>query len=945
MTITSRLFEAYLKCPTSCWLRSRGEADDGSSYADWARTQNESYHSEGVKHLLEGVPENERVIAPPAADNLKAAKWLLAVDLLAWARNLQSCLHAVERLPSKYRGKPTQFVPTRFVITNKLTKDDKLLLAFDALVLSEVLGHEVSLGRIAHGDDCAMVQVKTSALMSEVREQIEQIAALLSNLSPPDLVLNRHCAECEFQARCRQKAVEKDDLSLLATMTQKERKKCHSKGIFTVTQLSFTFRPRRRRKGLRGKREKYHHSLKALAIREKKIHIAGSPNPRIQGTPVYLDVEGLPDRDSYYLIGVRIRNGDAVIQHSLWADGADGEKRIWTDFLDVLSAIEKPVLVHYGSYETTFLKRMRERYGEPPEGSGPAQAINSAVNLVSLIFAEVYFPTFSNGLKDIAGHLGFHWSDAAATGLQTIRWRHEWVVSRAPSQKQEILTYNAQDCEAVEVVASKLIELHQVAPQAEDSSLDWVVHTAQLKWQHPYGFKRNAFSFPELDVINKAAYWDYQRERVYVKTNAGLKRASGRASRSKRILPPNKTIECPPPRSCLKCGSPKFLGHGKKRKTVLDLKFMPHGVKRWITRYLFHRYKCQVCGGTFFPEGPCRTHSKFGPEVMAYAVYQNVGLRLPQEGVDRSMNKLFNLHLPRGTTSHFKAKAAKTYEEAYNALLKRLCRGRLLHADETKVSVKGHDGFVWIFANLEEVAYVYSETREGDLVQTLLKDFTGVLVSDYYAAYDSIECPKQKCLIHLIRDLNDDILKHPYDEELKRLALAFARLVKPMVETVDRHGLKTRFLRKHLVSVERFYRQLSDIPLRSEVAVKLRGRFRKNRDTLFTFLNYDGVPWNNNNAEHAVKAFATLRRVIGGVTTERGIRDYLVLLSICETCKYRELDFLDFLRSGEKDVAAFAASRQKRRRRAKNEQQDRERADVAVACRELTAGSWLLPTN
>ena len=54
-----------------------------------------------------------------------------------------------------------------------------------------------------------------------------------------------------------------------------------------------------------------------------------------------------------------------------------------------------------------------------------------------------------------------------------------------------------------------------------------------------------------------------------------------------------------------------------------------------------------------------------------------------------------------------------------------------------------------------------------------LKDFKGVLVSDFYAAYDAILCPQQKCLIHLIRDLNDDVLKHPFDGEMKRLTLAF----------------------------------------------------------------------------------------------------------------------------------------------------------------------------
>src|SRR5438876_5495731 len=59
-------------------------------------------------------------------------------------------------------------------------------------------------------------------------------------------------------------------------MCEKERRKLHSKGIFTVTQLSYTFRPRWRPKRMRDKQEKYHHSLKALAIREKKIRLIPS---------------------------------------------------------------------------------------------------------------------------------------------------------------------------------------------------------------------------------------------------------------------------------------------------------------------------------------------------------------------------------------------------------------------------------------------------------------------------------------------------------------------------------------------------------------------------------------------------------------------------------------------------------------------------------------------
>lgn len=91
----------------------------------------------------------------------------------------------------------------------------------------------------------------------------------------------------------------------------------------------------------------------------------------------------------------------------------------------------------------------------------------------------------------------------------------------------------------------------------------------------------------------------------------------------------------------------------------------------------------------------------------------------------------------------------------------------------------------------------------------------------------------------------------------------------------------------------------------TEAAAKNKNRFERNRNKLFTFLNYDGVPWNNNNAEHAIRAFVKLRKVIGGISTEKGIRDYLILLSIRETCKYKGVSFLDFLRSGEKDINVF----------------------------------------
>jgi hypothetical protein len=228
---------------------------------------------------------------------------------------------------------------------------------------------------------------------------------------------------------------------------------------------------------------------------------------------------------------------------------------------------------------------------------------------------------------------------------------------------------------------------------------------------------------------------------------------------------------------------------------------------------------------------------------------------------------------------------------------------------------------VWVFTNLHDVAYLYSDSREGEFVQTLLRGFGGVLVADFYAAYDSLDCPQQKCLLHLMRDLNAEVLRYPYDEELKQIVRGFADLLKAVTATIDRFGLKTHFLRKHLAGVERFYRRLALTDLQSEVANKCKQRFEKNKDRLFTFLRYDGIPWNNNNAEHAIKAFARLRQVIQGLCTAQAVQEYLVLLSVCETCEYSGLDFFDFLRTGEKDIYAFAETRRRRRGSGLNEMQ------------------------
>ena len=884
------------------------------------KAQNDSYRTTETDRAFAEVP-NDAVAQFPDKEDLKTAKWRLAFRLAVQVQTdscvLKSELHAVERVPAETQAKPVQFIPIRFLFTNKVGKEDKLLLAFDAFVLSEMLEREVCLGKIIHGDDHARLKVKTSALLAGVRKRVEKIVSVISNPAPPDLVLNRHCPECEFQARCRKIAVEKDDLSLLAGMSGKERQKLRSKGIFTVTQLSYTFRPRRRAKRLRDKREKYHQSLKALAIREKKIHIVGSQELKIEGTPVYLDVEGLPDRDFYYLIGLRIGNGESAVQYSLWADTVEEEGKIWREFLGLLETLEKPALIHYGSYETTFLKQMKARHSSPVEGSAVAIAIGSTLNLVSVMFGRIYTPGYSNGLKDVAGSLGYHWNAAISSGLESVAWRYRWEQSPDAAVKRNLLTYNAQDCEALRLAAEKVGGLaNSVATSSnlQTQATDFVRadsgFPAKSKWR--------TFTSPVrgFEDINSAAHWDYQRSRVYArngKAPSKPQRSSRRRKKAKRI---DRVIIWPASRCCPKCKRQVRLKGPQVSKTVQDIIFGRRSLKLRVVKHVFQTYRCWKCQSVFGVEERFGMFRKYGWNFVAYLFYQIVELRVPQVTVARSINRLFDFDLSHSTLNNCKVRIGRYYGETKIRILERIASGDLVHADETRANIKGTASYVWVLTSMREVVYVLADSREGEIVQKLLSGFKGVLVTDFYTAYDSLGCPQQRCLIHLMRDLNDAVLDRPFDDQLKQVVTAFANLLKPMIKTVDRRGLKKHFLQKHLKAVERFYRALYEADYQSEAALKCKERFERNRDKLFTFLNYDGVPRNNNNAEHAIKAFARLRDVIAGSSTEKGIEEYLTLLSVCQTCKYMGVDFLDFLRSGEKDIYAFMESRRKHRPRA-----------------------------
>ena len=197
-------------------------------------------------------------------------------------------------------------------------------------------------------------------------------------------------------------------------------------------------------------------------------------------------------------------------------------------------------------------------------------------------------------------------------------------------------------------------------------------------------------------------------------------------------------------------------------------------------------------------------------------------------------------------------------------ILQAILKSDFVHVDETKINIEGVDHYVWVFTDGKHVVFRMTETREADIVREVLAGYKGVLVSDFYPGYDSMPFRQQKCLVHLIRDINDDLWKFPFDKELEAFAVEVQSLLVPILEAVDRYGLKARHLRKFEKDVERFYsKNITGREYTSEPVQTYQKRFDRYRESLFTFLTQDGIPWENNMAERAIRQLAVQRKISG----------------------------------------------------------------------------------
>lgn len=610
LLISTELFVAFLNCKYKAYLKATGASGTASGYEMIKTSLDEKYRLRASLSFLEAIPDDRIIESPKSLDLAIQLDFHAITNACVAVDNCSVRFDVLLRSPAGPISR-RDYVPVLFTPSERVSKHDKWLLAFHGIVLSKVQGHPARFGRIVHGEAFHDSRVRIDNLTDTVEDCLEEIRSA----SAPQFQLIDHCRACEFKAECQRLAIEKDDLSLLQGLSQKEISKLNNKGIFTTTQLSYTFRPRRRRKARKQRPTKHNHALQALAIRTDTIYVAQRPKlPECQ-TLVYVDIEGVPNREFYYLIGVHVITDGQQKSFSLWSDTKNDESKMWESFLRIIQSHREFAVMHYGAYDARAIELMAQRHGG--DQALIQNLLDTCTNVLSLIYGNVYFPSYSNGLKSIASCLGFQWSDEDASGLQSLVWRHHWESNRDKVSKDKLLTYNRDDCFALRTVTEALSAISESRSVAGAKTPRDTVDADQLVRGWPNQYRRNDFFFPELDRVNRCAYFDYQRDRVFVRTSRAARDAVRRKSRKRqRRVRVNKTVEYPRPSQCPFCLHATVIRHGAACKTTHDLKLLDGGIRRWVVKHVAHRYECKKCGRTFVPQ-EYRPFSTYGKTLRA----------------------------------------------------------------------------------------------------------------------------------------------------------------------------------------------------------------------------------------------------------------------------------------------------------------------------------------
>jgi transposase len=287
-------------------------------------------------------------------------------------------------------------------------------------------------------------------------------------------------------------------------------------------------------------------------------------------------------------------------------------------------------------------------------------------------------------------------------------------------------------------------------------------------------------------------------------------------------------------------------------------------------------------------------HGQLGLNALATAAVLRVVHRLPFGQVVRVLADLPGLTVSAGGVSRQLRRLGEWLDPYYERVKLALRASPRVNGDETGWRTDGRNGYLWAVTDPRHTLYHVDKRRSGKVIERLLgRSFPGTLTADFYGAYNRLDCPKQRCLAHLLRELRDTAEKHPAFAAgtFRRQAV---RLVKDMLALKRRwDALGDEQYTRRACRIEDRLEQLSKAEYDEPNATRLAKRLLKHRAELTRFLWDKDLDGTNNAAERALRPAVVMRKITGGSRSADGAAAWAKLASLMRTASQQGHNVLE----------------------------------------------------
>jgi hypothetical protein len=320
---------------------------------------------------------------------------------------------------------------------------------------------------------------------------------------------------------------------------------------------------------------------------------------------------------------------------------------------------------------------------------------------------------------------------------------------------------------------------------------------------------------------------------------------------------------------------------------------IPAGIQPVITEHTIHRDWCPQCKKLVEPRVPeALPGSQIGNRVVVLSSWLHYGLGNMLSQIVEVLDQHLHFTVTPGGLMQQWYRLQEILFPWYEQIQAEALHSAVLNADETGWRVNGQGHWLWCFTTPRLTYYLIDQQRGRPVVARFFREeFGGVLVSDFWAAYNAVVCGgRQTCLAHLLRDLKHvEQYKHPgpewpvFAKKLRRLLGDAMRLKRQSESPATEFPSRRKCLETRLD-------ELIATPWEDKQARRLIKRLKRHRHHLFTFLDHPEAPFDNNAGERAIRPAVIIRKNSYCNRSQRGADTQAVLMSIYRTLKQRGHD-------------------------------------------------------